>query len=661
MGNFNYILILLSSSVVLISLFHRLHLPPIIGYLFVGMLVGPGGMRWLPSIEDMHILAEFGVVFLMFTLGLEFSIPKLMCAKKTFLGVGGLQVLLCAIVGALGSLALDFNLKQSLIIGGALALSSTAVVIKQLDEQKEQRTPHGELTINILLFQDIAAVLFLVLISALADNDANTLPMTFLLTIIKGVGVIVIMAMVGLWILRPLFHEVAKTHSTELFMIATLLVALSAGGITYYLGLSMALGSFLAGLVLGETEFKRQIDLDIRPFRDVLLGLFFVIIGAYLELNKLPTDWAQILIILISLIFIKTLLIMLVTTLFGKFAKDVAFKTSIILAHGGEFSFVVLKEAIDNNIILPYQRSAIFAAVVISIMLTPLLIRYNQKIVDFLFKKPKKDLSQEIMAQKLTEHAADLKNHVILCGFGRVGQVLARFLEREHIPWLALDLDPLRISKSSIAGEHSFYGDARHPKTLAAAGLAKARMVAISFSNESSALDVLKHVRAMRLDLPVFVRLRNEANIEEFQKAGATEVVPESLEGSIMLASHLLLTLGVSPTKIIAKIKKIHSSRYEIIRGIFTGADEPNILENNHSERCSLHSIVISEGAAIIGNTVKDLINGYPNISIKALIRENKRYDDPKFNMVLKPGDVIVIFATPEETTHMEDKCLRGA
>ena len=662
MEMFKYILILLSGAVVFIVLCRRLRLPPILGYLCVGILMGPGGLKWLPSIEELHELAEFGVVFLMFTLGLEFSIPRLMSTKRILIGVGGLQVASCTLVGTLGGYFFGLGIEQSFIIGGALALSSTAVVVKQLADQKEQLTDYGSLSINILLFQDLTAVFFLIIIPALSGENTGSLHITFLITMTKGVLACFGMALIGLWILRPLFHEVAKSHSTELFMMATLLVALSAAGITHYLGLSMALGAFLAGLMLGETEFRHQIEMDIRPFRDVLLGLFFVVIGAYLELDLLPEIWMQILIIMTILIIGKTLLVMLTSNLIGKTSALASLRSGIILAHGGEFGFVVLTEAIAYNLLEASQRPPIFAAIVLSVMLAPLMIRFNKQISLIFFKKKSIHHAEQNPqpSHQLSEHAAELTNHVILCGFGRVGQILSRFLDQEDISWLALDLDPMRISKTSIAGEHSFYGNATNPETLSAAGLSRARMVVLTFSDEAAALEVLNHVRGMRIDLPVFVRTKDDSNLESFQNAGATEVVPESLEGSIMLASHLLLTLGVPTEKIMSKVRRVHTDRYEILRGFYKGHDDLTMIEDKEESRRSLYSICVTDNSYAIGKQISDILEDTEGATVRSITRDNNRFNDPSPDMVINDGDVLVIFATPEAAVLLEEKILGG-
>jgi CPA2 family monovalent cation:H+ antiporter-2 len=657
---FQYVLILLGCAVAVVALFRRIHLPPILGYLFVGMLAGPGGFGFIPSIQDLTFLAEFGVVFLMFTIGLEFSWTRISTMRRALLGIGSLQVVICTLVATLAGWYLGFAPETAFVAAGALALSSTAVVVKQLAEQHELHTTYGRLSLSILLFQDLAAVLFLILIPALA-NKAHAQPVIpILLALVKGVGVCIILALIGHRLLRPLFHEVAKSHSNELFMLAALFVALGAAWITHHLQLSMALGAFLAGLMLGETEFRHQIEIDIRPFRDVLLGLFFITIGALLHLNELPKHWHWVLLILICLIAFKTLLIMGIARLVGNVSSAKAFRTGLILAQGGEFGFVILTVAINHKLMDPKQSQVVIAAVVLSIVVAPLLIRYNKYFASLFFKQASDQPPQEHKPSELAAHTAELREHVIICGFGRVGQILARFLEQENIPSVALDLDPIRISSSALAGENAFFGDARRPEVLAAAGLARARMIVISFADEPAALETLRHIRALRLDVPVFVRTRNDSNLKTFQEAGATEVVPESLEASLMLASHLLLMLGVPASRILLKIRAIHSDRYRVIQGFFKGTDDPILLDEEETKRMGLHAITVDENAYAVGKTIEEITDPAIPDAIKVLTRETTRYSDPDPNMIIESGDVLVLYATPEVLYLLAEKILRG-
>jgi len=658
---FQYVLILLGFAVAIVSLFRRIHLPPILGYLFVGMLVGPGGFKFIPSIQDLSFLAEFGVVFLMFTIGLEFSFARIRTMRRTLLGLGGIQVLICTIVASVAGWYLGLAPKTAFIAAGALALSSTAVVVKQLAEQHELHSTHGRLSIGILLFQDLAAVLFLILIPALSSNDHGSFVSPILYTLAKGIGVCVVLALVGQIVLRPLFHEVAKSHSNELFMLAALMVVLGAAWLTHYLQLSMALGAFLAGLMLGETEFRHQIEIDIRPFRDVLLGLFFITIGALLHIHTLPKHWHWVLFILVGLVTFKTVLIMFLTRVVERVSLAKAFRIGLILAQGGEFGFVILTVAINHKLIDPIQSQVVVAAVVLSIIVSPLLIRYNRAISLFLFKNEPPPPPTENKELILSEHTAELKEHVIVCGFGRVGQILTRFLEQESIPSVALDLDPMRASSSALVGEHVFYGDARRAEVLAAAGLGRARMVVISYTDEPAALETLRHIRALRGDVPVFVRTKNDSNLSNFQKEGATEVVPESLEASLMLASHLLLTLGVPASRILFKIRAIHADRYQAIKGFFKGQDDTTLLEETDAERTSLHVVTVTDNAYAVGKSIAEFSAPDNTISIRVLTRQGTRHTHPDPNMIIEAGDILVLSATPESLYLLVEKILKGS
>ena len=666
LADFEKVLLLLGCAVGVVALFRRIHLPPILGYLFVGALIGPGGLGFINDVSELNFLAEFGVVFLMFTIGLEFSVPHLMTMKKTLLGLGGTQMVVCTGLATFVGWFFNMPLKTAFITSGALALSSTAVVMNQLTQQNEIHSTHSRAAISILLFQDIAAVLFLILIPAMADGpNAQTHSLAFSLGIalVKGIIVFLVMAVAGKWVLRPLFHEVAKSYSSELFMLAVLLTALSSAWLTHHLGLSLALGAFLAGMMLGETEFRQQIEIDIRPFRDVLLGLFFITIGALLNLHDLPRHLHWVLLILGSIIALKAAVITFLTRTIEKVPKFTALRTGILLAQGGEFGFAVLTLAISYQLIDPKYSQVVIAAVVLSITVAPILIRYNKVIANFFFKKRTHGESlNEQHDFPLSTHAADLKDHVILCGFGRVGQVLARFLEQEKIPTLALDLDPARIASSSLAGEHAFYGDVRRADTLAAAGLGRARMVVISFSDEDSALETLKHIRALRADVPVFVRTRNDSNLEAFQAAGATEVVPESLEASLMLASHLLLTLGVAPARIVSRIRAVHADRYRIMKGFFKGHDDAMALDDTKESRFSLHAITVTDKAYAVGKQIGDIIepDAFGECPVKTMIRQQKRQANPPIETRLKAGDVLIIYATPEQIALIEEHILRG-
>ena len=648
---------LLGSAVVVVAIFRRLTLPPILGYLFVGVTTGPHALGWLRDSTITHSLGEIGVVFLLFTLGLEVSIPQFLAMRRTLLGLGGAQMLVGTVAGGLIAWELDIPWQAALIVAGALAMSSTAMVVKQLTEQLELQSLHGRLALGILLFQDLAAVPFLVIIPILAGEQGGSIGLPLLAALGKGIVVFVSMLALGRWLLRPLFREVAAARSAELFTLTVLLVSLTAAWITSLMGLSLALGAFLAGMMLGETEFRHQIAADIRPFQDVLLGLFFITVGMQLNLGLLPPLWPWILLIVLGLVAGKGPLVALLTRLAG-YDNEVALRTGMILAHGGEFGFALLALALSNGLLTRTDSQPILAAIVISMALTPLLIRYNGPVARTVFAKTRLGGA----TRRVRDIAAAMetaRDHVIICGFGRIGQNMASFLREEGFDYVALDLEPARIKEAWKAGEPVFFGDATHYKILEAVGVARARALIISFNDEQSALKILHIVRARRQDLPILVRIRDDASLDKFLDAGATEVVPETLEASLMLAIQLLLLLEVPLGKVIDRVRTVRSDRYQVLRVFFRRAEAERRREAGRDHE-RLASVYLPPGAYAAGSRLGDLKLQQLGVTITAVRSGNERYDAPGPDLTLKPGDVVVLGGTPEQLAHAEEVLLMG-
>ncbi len=648
---------LLGSAVVVVAIFRRLTLPPILGYLVVGVMTGPHALGWLRDSTITHSLGEIGVVFLLFTLGLEVSIPQFLAMRRTLLGLGGAQMLVGTVTGGLIAWELDIPWQAALIVAGALAMSSTAMVAKQLTEQLELQSLHGRLALGILLFQDLAAVPFLVIIPILAGDQGGSIGLPLLAALGKGIVAFVSMLALGRWLLRPLFREVAAARSAELFTLTVLLVSLTAAWITSLMGLSLALGAFLAGMMLGETEFRHQIAADIRPFQDVLLGLFFITVGMQLNLGLLPPLWPWILLIVLGLVVGKGPLVALLTRLAG-YDNEVALRTGMILAHGGEFGFALLALALSNGLLTRTDSQPILAAIVISMALTPLLIRYNGPVARIVFANTRLGGA----TRRVRDIAAAMeaaRDHVIICGFGRIGQNMAGFLREEGFDYVALDLEPVRIKEAWKAGEPVFFGDATHYKILEAVGVARARALIISFNDEQSALKILHIVRARRQDLPILVRIRDDASLDKFLDAGATEVVPETLEASLMLAIQLLLLLEVPLGKVIDRVRTVRSDRYQVLRVFFRRAEAERRREAGRDHE-RLASVYLPPGAYAAGSRLGDLKLQQLGVRITAVRSGNERYDAPGPDLTLKPGDVVVLGGTPEQLAHAEEILLMG-
>ncbi len=656
-GSLHDILALLGSAVVIVAVFGRLKLPPILGYLFIGVIAGPHALGWFRDSTLTHSLGEIGVVFLLFTLGLEFSIPQFLAMHKTLLGLGGAQVLIGTLTGGGIAWLLGISWQGAVIVGGALAMSSTAMVVRQLTDQLELQALHGRLALGILLFQDLAAVPFLVMIPILAHGQHAAVALPLLAALTKGIVTFVLMLALGRWLLRPLFREVAAARSAELFTLTVLLVSLAAAWITSLMGLSLALGAFLAGMMLGETEFRHQIAANIRPFQDVLLGLFFITVGMQLNLGLLPSVWLWIVLIVLGLVLGKGPLIVLLTRL-GGYDNEVALRTGVVLAHSGEFGFALLALALSNGLVSRADSQPILAAIVISMALTPLLVRYNGPLAGLLFAHSRLG-GPDRRVRDIVEALREATNHVIICGFGRIGQNMAGFLRAEGFHYVALDLEPARIKEAWEAGESVFFGDATHYKILEAVGLARARALIISFNDERSALKILQIVRAQRPELPVLVRSRDDASLERFLDAGATEVVPETLEASLMLALQLLLLLEVPLGKVMERIRTVRSNRYQLLRVFFrrTGAEQERAAGRDHDR---LASVYLPPGAYAIGAHLGDLHLEKEGVTVTAVRSGAQRYDSPDPQLVLRSGDVVVLGGAPEQLAQAEERLLLG-
>ncbi|MBI3778981.1 MAG: cation:proton antiporter [Gammaproteobacteria bacterium] len=652
---FHGILILLGVAVVLAALFRYLRLPQILAYLCAGIVVGPFGMGWIPDLEGTRTLAEFGLVFLMFTVGLEFSLPKLMAMKNVVFGLGGAQVLISCLVFGFVAWLFGVPPEGAVVVGGMLAMSSTAIVMKLLTEQLEQNSRHGHHAISVLLFQDLMVVPFLIVIPALAGDIKQSVWIALGWAFLKSVLVLVGIFLVGRWMLRPFFHEVASARLREYFMLAVLLLTLASAWVTEAAGLSMALGAFLAGMMLGETEYRHQVEGDILPFRDILLGLFFVTIGMMLDLGAMRQLWPWVLVCVVAIMAFKTLLILGLGRLFGM-ETGVALRTGLVLSQVGEFAFALMLLANQYQLFGARAAQIVLASIILSMMLAPLVVRYNGRVAKRLV--PGYTQAREGNLDAIRAEASGARRHVIVCGYGRSGQNLAWMLEQEGIEYLALDLDPVRVRDARDGGKPVVFGDAARRDVLEAAGLPRATALAISFYDVSSALKILETTRLLRPDMPVIVRTMDDAALEKLKAAGATEVVPESLEGSLMMGSHLLLLMGVPVSRIVRHVRNVRTDRYRMLRGFFHGADVDEGKENAYQER--LHSITLPDGADAVGKLISELPLEAAGVSVSAVRRGGIRGPEPAPETRLAAGDVLVLYGTPEALDQAEKILLEG-
>jgi CPA2 family monovalent cation:H+ antiporter-2 len=650
------ILVLLTAGVLVVATVHRLKLPPILGFLAVGMVLGPHALNLAVDAKAIHVLGEYGVVFLVFTLGLEFSLPRMVSLKWEVLGLGGAQVVACMLWFGLIAWFTGLEVPVSLALGGALAMSSTAITVRQLVDQAEVNRTHGRLAVGILLGQDLAFVPLLAVVSVLQARTTFELDAVVIASL-KAAGALVVVLAAGRWLLRPLFHEIARLRSQELFLLAVLLVALGSAWATNEAGLSLALGAFLAGMMLAETEYRHQIESVIRPFRDILLGLFFIAVGSLLDIGLLARSAPKVLALLAGLLLAKTSIVAIVTRLrAGNWFRSV--RTGIVIAAGGEFGFALLTLLLQGGLVRSDVVQPLLAALVLSMVASPLLIRHNKQIARLLLGERGR-AGTAVEREALQDQAIAKREHVVICGFGRVGQSVARVLERMGFEYIAMDLDPLRVSAARQAGDPVLYGDAADENMLETAGLDHASVVVISFSDTDYAERIVRSIRERRTDVPVLVRTRDDSKLESLQRLGATEVVPETLEASLMLVSHVLLLLDIPVSRVVKTVGDIRSHRYSMLRNLFRRGD-PRALDESHAFREELHTLVLSPGAWSVGRTIAEVKERGAEVSVSAIRRDEIVGREPGPETVLREGDVLVIYGTPEALEHAETVLLMG-
>ncbi|MYM82869.1 potassium transporter [Duganella sp. FT50W] len=651
-------LLLLGSAVLGVVAFRMMHLPPMLGYLTVGILIGPHALGLAEQSETTHGLAEFGVVFLMFSIGLEFSLPKLKAMRAIVFGLGLAQVVLTIIATMIFGWALATQLPPHLQIswqaafalGGALAMSSTAIVVKMLTERLELESEHGRKIIGILLFQDLAVVPLLILIPSLGERP-EALAETLGWASLKAVVVLALLFVVGHKVTRGWFTIVVKRRSQELFMLNLLLVVMAAAWITERAGLSLALGAFVAGMLISETEFRHQVEEDIKPFRDVLLGLFFITIGMLLNLRMVLDNWWLVLLLLLLPVVMKFALIAGLAKLFGS-SDGVSMRTGLALAQAGEFGFVLLNLAADHHLMDAYVVQVVLASMVLSMLLAPFIIAQSDRIV--MKFSSNEWMMQSLALTKIASRTMKANKHVLVCGFGRSGQSLATLLTEEKIDYHALDLDPERVQVAQTAGAHVSYGDAARRESLVAAGIYRASAVVITYADTRSALKVLHQVHELTPTLPVIVRSHDDTDLDKLKSAGAAEVVPELMEGSLMLASHALVMLGVPLRRVVHRVQAAREERYASLRGYFHGMSD--VEEDADLER--LHTVTLTGSAGSIGRALGSLEVEASGAEV-ASIRRGMAGVEVTPETILQAGDVVVVRGVAEAVSRAEQRLLR--
>ncbi len=648
-------LLLLGASVLAVIAFRRLNMPPLLGYLLVGTAIGPHALNLMEDSAGASHLAEFGVVFLMFSIGLEFSLTKLYAMKRIVFGLGALQVVVTLLLSALICMLFDMRWQGGVALGGVLAMSSTAVLTKLLTERLELDSKHGREVMGVLLFQDLAVVPLLILIPSFGQSPER-MAVTMALAVLKAFVILSLVLYLGQRLMRKWFFIVARGKSAELFMLNVLLITLGLAYLTEIAGLSLALGAFVAGMLISETEYRYQVEEDIKPFRDVLMGLFFVTIGMLLDMHLVLANFLLVLAVLAAMLLLKFAVAGGLSRLLGT-APGTAIRTGLWLCAGGEFGFVLLAEIKPLGLVPSFVSQAVLAALVLSMLIAPLIVHYSDRIA--LRFARSEWLLRSMELTNIFAQSMGNEKHAIICGFGRSGQTLARFMAQEEVSYVALDLDPERVREAGAAGENVVFGDATRREALVAAGVTRASVLIVTFADARAAERILHLVHELKPDLPVVVRTYDDTDMERLRSAGAAEVVPESLEASMMLASHALVLIGVPINRVLKRVREMRSGRYQLLRGFFHGQSDRE--EDVHeSEAVRLHSVTMAPGASAIGRALGEIGCAGFGVTVSSVRRRNIRALEPSDELRFQEGDVVVLLGRPDGLAVVEERLLKG-
>ena len=651
------LLLLLGTSTALIVLLYRLHIASLLAFLITGALFGPTGLGVIDDPEELAAIAELGLTFLLFILGLEFSLPRLIALRNTVFRLGSMQMLVCSFIFFLVLQLTGLDWQIALILAGGFSLSSTAIVSGELSNLGLLKKRHGEIAIGILLFQDLAAIVLLVAVPLVSSQSEGFSLGGLLFTITEGLVLLAAFFFTSRYSLPHLLREIATQKSDQLLVLAALVIVLLSAMLTSSIGLSMELGAFLAGMMLGDTRFKHQLEADIRPFRDLLLGLFFITIGMLVDLGQLVSFWPYLLLGGLLLMITKAFLITGVVKLLGESWRS-AIPAGLTLAQGSEFLFALLALSVRSQLVNQNVASNLITIVIISMVMTPLLIKHSPNLVDsFISRIGNKTL--QATNEEIFDREIKKKNHILILGFGRVGQTIARFLRPLNIDYLVLETDDIRIKEASAVDEPIFYGDSSRIDILKAAGAANASIVVVTFDDTDLATKIIENVKNINSTIPVLVRTRDDSHLEDLLSAGAEEVIPETHEASLTMVSHLLLMVEYPDIMVHSIIDKARRDRYRMLKGFYHG-ERLGFLGKKSQSSAIIHAVNLPKGAFVCGKTIAELLLPM-DINILDIHRDNLVISaEQNQDLVLQHGDIVVLRGLVDQLDAGESYLLQG-
>jgi CPA2 family monovalent cation:H+ antiporter-2 len=635
-----HLLVVYGTGLVVVLLFQRLRLSPIVGYLVTGMLVGPSGFGWVPNSAEVELLAEVGVMLLLFSLGLEFSLKKLARMSSVVLGTGSLQVGLSIVGTVVLTVPLAIHWPQSLFWGFVVSLSSTAIVLKTLLERAEVDSVQGRVSLGILIFQDLCVVPMMVVLPLLATSGDLLLPLV--LALIKAVLVVAGTIVAARYLFPPALYWIVQTKSKELLVIASIFMFLGTAWVVSQFGLSLALGAFLAGLVISDSEYSHQIFADVRPFRDSLNSLFFISVGMLVS-PRFVLEHGQLVILFVLTVLLGKMLVVSLTVYFSRYPIRIALLVGMGLAQIGEFSFVLLKEGLRYQLVSDYWYQVLLSTSVGTMILTPLIFNYSSSIAEKAsVQRWARRLQWRHGLKDLSEETRRLHDHVLVCGYGTTGRTVARVLRQHGIPYVILELNAETVRREQARGESIYFGDCTNSDVLQHAAVSTARAMILAISDPFSVRTATRLVRGLNPEVFLILRTKYLAEVDDLFDLGANEVVTEEFETSIEILTRILRLYHVPRNVIRDEVKQIREERYEMFRELHIPAKFKQELTPLFTAQTE--TFAVRDGSYLAGRSIRELqVRTRTGASVVAVQRDGHSVSNPSPDFLIQTRDILVL------------------
>ncbi len=635
------IVLIFSLSVGIVFLFHKLRIVPIVGYLVSGVIIGPSVIGLIKDQTMIELFAEIGVILLLFTIGIEFSLKELIKSRRTIVLGGGMQVLLTIVVVTLIAIAAGQPPGIAIFLGFLVSMSSTAIVLRILSERAEMESPNGKVTISILIFQDLGIILMVLLVPLLAGT-AGTSSSAMIFSILKAIAIVLLLIVAGRFIVPTILYHIVRTRNRELFLLGMIVICLGTATLTSMAGLSLAIGAFIIGLIISESEFSHQALSEILPLRDVFNSLFFISIGMLLDLGFVLDNFSIILYVVILIILIKFMLSM-VSTVVLRYPIHTAFLVGLSLAQIGEFSFVLSLIGIQHGLLNNDIYQIFLASAILTMIATPFMIQMGPRIEDFITRNGK--VSDHILKETI---GSKIEKHVVIAGYGINGRNLSKVLSAVKIPFVVVEMNPETVISEKRNGLPIFYGDASKEDVLKLTNISKAKILVVAISDPAHTRMMVRTARKLNPGIYIITRIRYISELEELYELGANEVIPEEFETSIEIFSRVLSRYLIPKEEIEKNVERVRKDGYEMIRDIYHKSRSIDDL-GHHLTNIELETFRVMGGSIAAGKTLAELnLRKQWGFTVLAIQRRNDVLNNPDGEEKLLEDDIVVLMGNRE-------------